>query len=69
MGKNISNPIAAVLSAGMMLRHLGESELDEKIIRSVYQLIEDKKVLTPDLGGTASTQQLGDELVSILSRI
>ena len=52
-----------------MLRHLGESELDEKIIRSVYQLIEDKKVLTPDLGGTASTQQLGDELVSILSRI
>ena len=41
----------------------------EKIIRSVYQLIEDKKVLTPDLGGTASTQQLGDELVSILSRI
>ena len=69
VGKNISNPIAAVLSAGMMLRHLGESELDEKIIRSVYQLIEDKKVLTPDLGGTASTQQLGDELVSILSRI
>lgn len=69
VGKNISNPIAAVLSAGMMLRHLGESALDRKIIRSVYQLVEEKNVLTPDLGGTATTRQLGDELVAILSRL
>tara|TARA_B110000196_G_C21114604_1_gene649757 strand:+ start:210 stop:1271 length:1062 start_codon:yes stop_codon:yes gene_type:complete len=69
VGKNISNPIAAVLSAGMMLRHLGEHTLEQKIIKSVYQLIDEKKILTPDLGGISSTTQLGDELVSILSRI
>tara|TARA_B110000116_G_C16790753_1_gene563618 strand:- start:1690 stop:2751 length:1062 start_codon:yes stop_codon:yes gene_type:complete len=69
VGKNISNPIAAVLSAGMMLRHLGEHTLEQKIIKSVHQLIDEKKILTPDLGGISSTTQLGDELVSILSRI
>jgi 3-isopropylmalate dehydrogenase len=69
-GKNIANPIAMVLSAAMMLEWLGERRHDERAARAsrlieqaVEQLLLDGDVLTPDLGGTASTEDVGAKIV------
>ena len=66
-GKGIANPLAAILSAGMMLEHLGEVEAAGKINRAVESNLREAGVRTPDLGGSASTSEVGDEIVRILS--
>ena len=56
-GKGIANPIAAVLSLGMMLDHLGAPKGAEAVRRAVASVLakRDTRTRTPDLGGTAST--------------
>ncbi|WP_316570013.1 tartrate dehydrogenase [Neobacillus sp. YIM B06451] len=61
-GKGIANPTAAIWCAGMMLEHLGESELAKILMESLQLVLEEGTVLTPDLGGAASTWQFGDEV-------
>ncbi|WP_059170678.1 tartrate dehydrogenase [Bacillus sp. FJAT-27445] len=61
-GKGIANPTAAIWCAAMMLEHLGEYSLAEVLMESLQQVLEEAKVLTPDLGGTAFTWQIGDEV-------
>ncbi len=64
-GKGIANPIAAILSAAMMLEHLGESVASSQIRRAVEKtLAEGNK--TPDLGSELSTQQMGDAILASL---
>ncbi len=55
-GQNKANPIAFLLSALMMLDHLGENEIANNIRRAVYRTLEDKSVCTPDIGGTGNTK-------------
>lgn len=57
-GKGIANPLAAILSAGMMLDHLGLNEAAAKIERAVRAVLAEGHVRTPDLGGTNSTAEL-----------
>jgi len=64
-GKNIANPLALILSASLMLKHLGEIELGVTIEDAVVQLLREKKCLTPDLGGTSSTREMAFELARI----
>src|SRR4030095_3278489 len=54
-GKGISNPIALLLSALMMLRHIGEAAMAERIMTALGAVLSEGRVRTPDLGGTAST--------------
>jgi tartrate dehydrogenase/decarboxylase/D-malate dehydrogenase len=57
-GRNIANPIGQIWSGAMMLDHLGHPEAAEAILHAIEAvLIEGPH--TPDLGGTASTQELG----------
>ena len=65
-GKNIANPLASIWTAGQMLDFFGYEEWGSKIVDSIEQMLIEKKALTPDLGGTASTQECGDEMVRIL---
>jgi tartrate dehydrogenase/decarboxylase/D-malate dehydrogenase len=58
-GKGIANPLAAVLSAGLMLDHLGLSDAAGKVRGAVAAVLADGKTLTPDLGGTATTADVG----------
>jgi len=59
-GRGIANPIGAILSAAMMLEHLGEAEAGGAINAAVEQALGDPDtVLTRDLGGTAGTIELG----------
>lgn len=66
MGKGIANPLAAILSAAMMLDHLGEASAAQVIHEAVANLLKTKTVRTPDLGGTATTSQVGDGVVKCL---
>ncbi len=59
-GKGISNPLAAILSVKMLLEWMEEPRsllIDEAIAH-----VLEKKIITPDLGGTASTVEVGNEI-------
>ena len=51
----------------MMLEHLGESEAARRVDAAVALCLLEGQVLTPDLGGNASTVQVGDLVVHMLS--
>ena len=68
-GKGIANPIAQIWAAAGMLKHLGYENWHDKLIRSFEVLLTEKKVLTPDLGGKAKTNEVGDEICRLLERM
>lgn len=57
-GKGIANPVALILSGALMLRHIGKLHEADWVENSTYEILSEKKVLTPDLGGKASTMEL-----------
>jgi isocitrate dehydrogenase (NAD+) len=59
-GKNLANPTALLLSAVLMLRHIGEGAAADRIMTALRQVFEAGTSLTRDLGGTASTFQFAD---------
>ncbi len=54
-GKNIANPTALLLSAVLMLRHIGEDPAAERVMGALSRVLTAGVVKTRDLGGTAST--------------
>ena len=62
-GKQIANPLATVWSCAQMLNHLGYPEWEERLIDIIEEILVEKRVLTPDMNGTATTSQVGDEVV------
>ena len=62
-GKGIANPIALLFSALMMLRHLGERTLADRIGRAVFAIASDGKLMTADMGGTATTSEFAAEVL------
>ena len=65
-GKGLANPIAAILTAKLMLDYLGEKEAAGLLLRAVKQNLSEKKVRTIDLGGGSRTDEVGDDVVRIL---
>ena len=65
-GRNIANPLASIWTAGQMLDFFGYKEWGAKIVDSIEKMLVRKRALTPDLGGTSSTSECGDEMVRIL---
>jgi 3-isopropylmalate dehydrogenase len=70
-GKNIANPYALIMSGAMLLDWLGRKRGDERatlaaarIDAAVERVIAEAKSLTPDLGGGASTTQMGDAIAA-----
>ncbi len=57
VGKGIANPVASFWTGAMMLEHLGEKPAAELLMRAVEQVC-DAGITTPDLGGTATTQEV-----------
>lgn len=62
-GKGVANPTALLLSAVMMLRHMGRHEQADRIASSVLRVCTDGKCLTVDLGGRASTREYQVEVI------
>jgi tartrate dehydrogenase/decarboxylase/D-malate dehydrogenase len=68
-GKGLANPLAAIWSASQILDFFGYEKLGSMVLDAMEKLLMEKEVLTPDLGGTASTSEVGDQMVQILSEI
>jgi 3-isopropylmalate dehydrogenase len=66
-GKNIANPIGAVLTAAMMLEHLGFSAAAGRINRAVLETVRDKKT-TRDVGGNLGTRESGEWIAERVAR-
>lgn len=62
-GQGIANPSALLEAACMMLDHIGKQEVAEKIRIAVQNVLEENKVLTRDLGGTATTKEFTQEVI------
>ena len=62
-GKNIANPSAMIQAAIMMLRHLSEKAAANRISLALERVLMRGEVLTPDLGGTATTKKFADAII------
>ena len=62
-GQQKANPLATVWSASQMLDFFGHKQWADRLIGIIEEILTEKTVLTPDLGGTAKTSQVGDEAV------
>jgi tartrate dehydrogenase/decarboxylase/D-malate dehydrogenase len=65
-GQGIANPVAQVLAGAMMLEHLGETVAAQAINATVEKVLAEGAVLTPDLGGRATTAELGTAIADAL---
>lgn len=65
-GKSMANPLAAVLSAALMLDHLNLAKSAAAIRQAVAAVLKAGKPRTPDLGGTAKTTDMTDALLAVL---
>ena len=66
MGQGIANPIGAFWTASMMLEHLGEPNAASALMNAVERVTAEGKVMSRDLGGTASTEQVTDAVIGAL---
>jgi 3-isopropylmalate dehydrogenase len=64
-GKNVANPFGAILTAGLMLEHLGHPAEAAEIERAVVRAVKENKT-TQDLGGSLGTKETGDAVCAIL---
>jgi isocitrate dehydrogenase (NAD+) len=62
-GKGIANPLAVIMSGVMMLRHLHEDAIANKIEQAYSAVLVEGKSLTRDLGGSASTNEFADAVI------
>jgi len=63
-GRNLANPTALILSAVMMLRHLGDMKAAKRIEDAVLGVLANGKQMTGDLGGTATTTAYTDAVIA-----
>ena len=66
-GKGIANPLAVIMSGVMMLNHLHEEAIAEKIKTAYNSVLGEAKTLTKDLGGTAGTEEFTQALIKKLT--
>jgi len=66
-GKDLANPTALLLSAVMMLRHIGETAAGDRIETALNKVLEKRERVTRDLGGTASTNEFTDSIIRALT--
>jgi tartrate dehydrogenase/decarboxylase / D-malate dehydrogenase len=61
-GTGRANPVGAVWAGAMMLDHLGEPAAGNAVLKALAEVLATTKIRTPDLGGTATTSEVGREL-------
>ncbi len=66
-GRGIVNPLGSILSAGMLLGHLGLEEAGRAVERAVAAVLAEGKFRTPDLGGTSGTGEVADAVIQRLA--
>ncbi|SHO54231.1 isocitrate/isopropylmalate dehydrogenase family protein [Anaerocolumna xylanovorans] len=66
-GRGIANPLAAIWAVSQMLDFLEYPQWGQKVLRAIEDLLLDGTVLTPDMGGTATTHQVGQAILNRLN--
>src|SRR5713101_6710078 len=66
-GKGIANPIGQIWSGAMMLRHLGIPDAADGVENAIAAILAQAKIRTPDIGGNATTRELGEAIASHVS--
>ncbi len=66
MGQGKANPIGAIWAGAMMLDHLGERAASTRVLAAMEHVLANTGVRTADLGGTASTTEVGQEVIRSL---
>lgn len=66
-GQGKANPLAAVWAASQMLEFFGYGQWAQRLIRIIEEMLVEGDCLTPDLGGTASTHEVGSRVVEKLA--
>jgi len=65
-GQGIANPLAAIWSVSQMMDFFGEEKWGAVILESIKDILKETDRLTPDLGGEATTSELGDYFIDVL---
>ena len=65
-GKGIANPVAQVWTGAMLLEHLGHATAAQAVVRAIESLVAEGKTVTRDLGGKASTREVGEALAALI---
>ena len=65
-GKGLANPIAAILSGGMLLEYLGHPQAARRIRDATGEVLQSGDTLTRDLGGNATTRQMTDAIITAM---
>ena len=65
-GQGIANPIGMIWSGAMMLDHLGQPEAAAAIVDAIERLLADSDMRTRDMGGTATTEELGHTIAGLI---
>jgi tartrate dehydrogenase/decarboxylase/D-malate dehydrogenase len=65
-GKGVANPIAQIWTGAMMLDHLGYPEAARAVVAAIERVVSEGKALTRDLGGTASTREVGAAVAELI---
>jgi tartrate dehydrogenase/decarboxylase/D-malate dehydrogenase len=65
-GKTIANPIAQIWTGAMMLDHLGHEDAGRAVVQAIERVVQEGNVLTRDLGGTASTADVGKAVTALI---
>jgi tartrate dehydrogenase/decarboxylase/D-malate dehydrogenase len=69
-GKGIANPIGQIWSAAMMLDHLGQGEAGKAIVQAIESVLASPNApRTPDLGGKATTSELGIAIADAIAKV
>ncbi len=67
VGKNVANPTALMLAACLMLDHLGQTDRAARVRAAIEATLRDGKAVTPDVGGTATTDEYTDAVIARLA--
>ena len=67
-GQGKANPLATVWSASQLLDFFGHEDWGKRLIDCIEEVLVEKKVLTPDLGGVATTKEVGEEIVKKIQK-
>ena len=65
-GQGIANPMAMLLSACMMLNYLKEYDAEKNLNNAILAVLNEGKVLTPDLGGNATTDEVAEAIINAI---
>lgn len=65
-GQGKANPLAAIWSASQMLDFFGHEDMGSRVLSAIEAVLDEGSVLTPDLGGTATTSQTADRVLAKL---